>query len=102
MMVTHRTRITQPPAATAAEQECPMGLLGRAVRQVPTAALLCGFGAGMALGCLAVHAARRTRQQQETDALVRLRTAILETIERIAPESVTKRVADSMRAASMR
>ncbi len=72
------------PAEMQAEGAC--GAVADLVRKAPAAALLCGFGAGMAAGCLMFHAARRGWQEHEMTTTERMREALLETIDRYAPQ----------------
>ena len=62
-----------------------------AIQRAPMTAVLIGFGAGLAVGCLALRAAMQTRREKELSTAERLGKSILDALGGVMPEAVSKR-----------
>jgi hypothetical protein len=61
------------------------------IRRAPMTALLVGFGAGLAVGCMAIRAATQTRRQQQMSTAERLGKSIMESLKEMVPDAVSER-----------
>jgi hypothetical protein len=84
-----RFQTVETESSNMAAEAC--SAMSDSIRQAPLTALLVGFGAGLAVGCMAIRAATQTRRQQEMSTAERLGKSVLEAFGGMMPESVSKR-----------
>jgi hypothetical protein len=90
-MVAKESRFQRVEMEPAGMGSAACGAVADSIRRAPMTALLVGFGAGLAVGCMAIRAATQTRRQQQMSSAERLGKSVLDSIKEMMPEALSER-----------